>query len=378
MELLNGIRFGTLITQYEMGTGTSRTSFGSGMLPARLMQCLCLLIFMPRLGADPMGCIPPQIENTHLSDSRGSVAIGSKVTYACEPGFVLVGQNTLTCISNGQWSDSEPECQAFCEKPLPHGNAQVSPEYSRRGLYYINQYAHFTCNKDFVSPSNGFYMTCMRSKNGYAHWVQESNLTCRATLCTMFEELMHGSFEGSNKIGDSVRFKCDERFLLVGSYELTCLQSGKWTGDAPTCQPFCAGQPKPQHASISKNHQHKERYAIGSSITFQCIPRYRAINAGYDFNVSCREDISRGAKWLPESTCIYAECEQNVSVENGDVIRGLARGIRFTIGYSLVIICKSNTKTNNGGSSFILKCGQNSTGFLDWENPNNDRCQNRQ
>ncbi|XP_061430270.1 sushi, von Willebrand factor type A, EGF and pentraxin domain-containing protein 1-like [Lethenteron reissneri] len=374
MELLNGVRRGTLITQYEMGTGTGRTIFGSGMLPARLMQCLCVLIFIPRLGADPMGCIAPQIENANFDGSSGSVAIGSKVTYACKPGFLLVGQNTLTCISNAEWSDSEPECQAFCEKPLPHGNAQVSPQYSRRELYYINQYAHFTCNKDFVSPSNGFYMTCMRSENGSAHWVQESNLTCTATLCTMFEELMHGSFEGSNKIGDSVRFKCDERFLLVGSYELTCLKSGKWTGDAPTCQPFCAGQPKPQNAMISTNHQHKEKYAIGSSITFQCLPRYRAINAGYDFNVSCREDISRGVQWLPENTCIYAECEQNVSIKNGHVISGLVKGLHFTIGYSLIIKCNYNSKTKLNQTAFIKKCCQDSNGFVFWKNVNEDEC----
>ena len=37
--------------------------------------------------------------------------VGDTVSYACLPGFHLVGLPTLTCLSNGQWSSSPPSCE---------------------------------------------------------------------------------------------------------------------------------------------------------------------------------------------------------------------------------------------------------------------------
>ena len=35
---------------------------------------------------------------------------GSTVTYTCRPGYKRVGDRTITCLANGQWSASAPVC----------------------------------------------------------------------------------------------------------------------------------------------------------------------------------------------------------------------------------------------------------------------------
>ena len=34
----------------------------------------------------------------------------SSATYSCDPGFLLIGDNTRVCQEDGQWSGDEPVC----------------------------------------------------------------------------------------------------------------------------------------------------------------------------------------------------------------------------------------------------------------------------
>ena len=48
---------------------------------------------------------------------------------------------------------------------------------------------------------------------------------------------LRANFDPSNTtFGNVVAYSCDLGFRLIGSSSLTCLASGNWSGDAPTCQ----------------------------------------------------------------------------------------------------------------------------------------------
>ncbi|KAM4737350.1 membrane cofactor protein-like isoform 1-T3 [Anableps anableps] len=64
-------------------------------------------------------CKDPQIENAFWdSGSRPPHRHGATVTYKCNSGYKMIGQPTLTCKIDSQWSSKFPECTS-------NGNAVV-------------------------------------------------------------------------------------------------------------------------------------------------------------------------------------------------------------------------------------------------------------
>ena len=53
---------------------------------------------------------PPSITNGYPGQPT-STMIGGEVTYTCHTGHLLIGSETITCLSTGNWSSS-PSCQS--------------------------------------------------------------------------------------------------------------------------------------------------------------------------------------------------------------------------------------------------------------------------
>ncbi|XP_030878985.1 complement receptor type 1-like isoform X2 [Leptonychotes weddellii] len=54
----------------------------------------------------------PTIPNgSHTGERVGPFAPGLSVTYSCEPGYLLVGEKTIRCLSSGKWSAVIPTCK---------------------------------------------------------------------------------------------------------------------------------------------------------------------------------------------------------------------------------------------------------------------------
>uniref|UniRef100_A0A8C2TXV2 Sushi domain-containing protein n=1 Tax=Coturnix japonica TaxID=93934 RepID=A0A8C2TXV2_COTJA len=68
---------------------------------------------------------PPNI--THGQYSREDVKVfvpGTSVRYSCDPGYVLTGKTTVTCLTSGVWSIPYPRCEGqLCPSPpeIDHG-----------------------------------------------------------------------------------------------------------------------------------------------------------------------------------------------------------------------------------------------------------------
>lgn len=76
--------------------------------PGFLPMCPFLLAF------DDEHCWEPYMPHGNFSSSDISYQLGTTVTFACSPGFVMEqGSGTIECIdpSNPHWNDSEPVCK---------------------------------------------------------------------------------------------------------------------------------------------------------------------------------------------------------------------------------------------------------------------------
>lgn len=66
------------------------------------------------LAFDDEHCWEPYMPHGNFSSSDISYQLGTTVTFACSPGFVMEqGSGTIECIdpSNPHWNDSEPVCK---------------------------------------------------------------------------------------------------------------------------------------------------------------------------------------------------------------------------------------------------------------------------
>ena len=54
--------------------------------------------------------LPPDVTNGRVHTSPSTVC-NSAANYSCNPGYLLMGNNTRTCQANEKWSDLTPVCK---------------------------------------------------------------------------------------------------------------------------------------------------------------------------------------------------------------------------------------------------------------------------
>uniref|UniRef100_A0A8K9UJL8 Seizure related 6 homolog (mouse)-like n=1 Tax=Oncorhynchus mykiss TaxID=8022 RepID=A0A8K9UJL8_ONCMY len=93
----------------------------------------------------------PEIQNGWKTTSHTALVRGARITYQCDPGYDLVGRETLTCQLDLTWSTQPPFCEkteesVSCENPgLPDNGYQI---LSKR-LYLPSESLTFICYQGF-------------------------------------------------------------------------------------------------------------------------------------------------------------------------------------------------------------------------------------
>ena len=69
-------------------------------------------LFPPIQFADVCYCptLTPPL-NSLISGCNGTDIVGDVVEYSCRSGYYLVGANTRTCQTGGNWTGSAPTCE---------------------------------------------------------------------------------------------------------------------------------------------------------------------------------------------------------------------------------------------------------------------------
>lgn len=75
-----------------------------------------LLFLYPEVSRNDSCPDLPEIQNGWKTTSHVALVRGARITYQCDPGYDLVGRETLTCQVELSWSSQPP----FCEKSQSH------------------------------------------------------------------------------------------------------------------------------------------------------------------------------------------------------------------------------------------------------------------
>ncbi|NXG63317.1 DAF factor, partial [Hemiprocne comata] len=115
---------------------------------------------------------PPNIKNgQHDSKDVKMFFPGTSVKYYCDPGYVLTGKTTVSCLASGSWSIPYPRCD---ELPCP------SPPNIDKGSHNSHHLEVFTT-------------------------------------------------------GMVVNYSCDPGYSLLGEASIYCTDSGNWSLPLPQC-----------------------------------------------------------------------------------------------------------------------------------------------
>ena len=243
----------------------------------------------------PVTCDPPpSVPMAVLSSASSMYSVGDEASYDCVPGHTLVTSGPMECGDTGKWSAQPPQCVpqlcpgpgavlggnlvigSWTLEPLPERTVeilreninkkslQMSVTRGRNVLYPVGSELMLTCNPGYKLAGSGSVL-CVTEDT----WTSQLG-ACEEVVCPALGNLDNGKLmiEGF-KFRQSVYYECDLGYSLGGSYSRTCLDTGLWSGQEPTCVPVMCPEPGDiQHGELAS----VTSVEYGAIITYTCSP----------------------------------------------------------------------------------------------------------
>ncbi|XP_011860951.1 PREDICTED: uncharacterized protein LOC105558062 [Vollenhovia emeryi] len=227
----------------------ARYNGSNGWLWATI-SCLARLNFICQ--HQPKACgRPEQPPNSTMtvirtpSRTSGNVyQVGATVEYSCNEGSFLIGPASRTCLDTGFYNEFPPVCKSIeCGYPasIKHGGYTLI----NNTVSYFSQVL-YSCEDGYEMIGRA-RLTCDIDER----W-NGPPPRCEPMLCDPPAAVAHGSFRiddsdkdesarGRNNVNRSllvnsvVTYSCDTGYRLVGSQQITCLNTGLYDRAVPTC-----------------------------------------------------------------------------------------------------------------------------------------------
>ncbi|XP_058479498.1 sushi, von Willebrand factor type A, EGF and pentraxin domain-containing protein 1 isoform X3 [Solea solea] len=281
----------------------------------------------------PVSCsTPPPLKNGQI---KGRFTFNSKVMYACNPGYRLVGRPDRVCQANRQWSNSDPPtCVLLTCDPPPN----VTHGYYRGSDFQVGRKVEYVCDEGYELVGDSIW-TCLK----YGRWDKTRRPRCSPVQCPEppLEE-NHLVLKGLDSESGTVELSCEDGYVLEGARILRCTPSQEWNDTFPVCkQVFCGSLPE---VSFGGTPLSSSPFPFGSVVTYTCMDGFALRKEG---SVSC---LASGQWSNPYPECIPVECPQPVEISNGIVdVQGLM--------YLSKALYSCRTGYNLVGNSTVL-CGE--------------------
>ncbi|MBN3320802.1 CSMD1 protein, partial [Atractosteus spatula] len=238
---------------------------------------------------DKGGCGDPGVP-AYGKRTGSSFLHGDMLTFECQAAFELVGERTISCQQNNQWSGNKPSCVFSCffnftapsgiilspNYPDEYGNNMncvwliIAEPGSRIHLIFSDfdvepQFDYLTVKDEGISEATTFGtfsgkdVPSQIASNGHImrlEFQSDHSNTGRGfniTYTTFGQNECHDPgipingqrFGDRFLLGSSVSFSCDEGFIKTqGSESITCvMQDGNvvWNSAVPRCEAPCGG-----------------------------------------------------------------------------------------------------------------------------------------
>ncbi|XP_064394225.1 uncharacterized protein LOC135341566 isoform X3 [Halichondria panicea] len=232
-----------------------------------------------------------------------TTTFNSRAAYSCNNGFLLVGQTTRVCQSNGEWSGKAPVCKIVgCDRLSDPTNGDVSFTSTT-----VNSKATYSCNNGFILVGQ-----TTRICQSTGEWSGKAPV-CKIVDCGRLFDPRNGdvSFK-TTTFNSRAAYSCNNGFLLVGQTTRVCQRNGEWSGKAPVCKNQCPNLRHPENGLVRFGSQGR---SVGAEVWYSC-------NSGYILTGTESRECQRDLTWSGESPICKAaphSCSQLSSPANGKV-----------------------------------------------------------
>ncbi|KAG8187123.1 hypothetical protein JTE90_004869 [Oedothorax gibbosus] len=225
---------------------------------------------LPRCIASQSGCPSVQVPSGSTSGSCNPGIPGQSCTITCQAGYTLVGNPTIFCQTDGQWSSGIPSCNVrSCPSLLAPSNGGTSGQCNPGS---VGQSCSFLCNGGYTLVGQS---TLVCGSDG--RWSGNAPV-CRANGCPALVPPPNGGVSGtcvSAIPGQSCSFSCQAGYNLNGQATLYCQPGGTWSSAAPTC---VAAQPTTCSSLVAPDHGYNRGTCqpgrVGETCVFSCDNNY--------------------------------------------------------------------------------------------------------
>ncbi|XDB58364.1 hypothetical protein AB1E18_011777 [Capra hircus] len=289
----------------------------------------------------PLECpsLPTIANGHHTGESVASFAPGLTVTYSCEPGYLLLGENTIHCLSSGDWSAVAPTCkEAQCEPPRSFLNGQIK----RPTSFGVGATVNFSCNEGYRLQGPLSSQCVIVEQRTF--WTKMP--ACEEILCPSPPPILNGRHTGTSSVifryGRTVSYTCDPgpekgvNFILVGERTIRCTtdsqKTGTWSGPAPRCELSVSEVrcPPPQIPRGQISSGQRDQYSYNDTVVFACI-------FGFTMKGSRAVRCNAQGTWEPSVPVCEKDCQAPPKILNGQ--KEDRHRVRFDPGTSIRYSC---------------------------------------
>ncbi|KAH3810258.1 hypothetical protein DPMN_138648 [Dreissena polymorpha] len=284
--------------------------------------------------------------NSIFNGSRLNRTFGEVIAYTCQPGYEMAGNDSsVVCQANKTWSRGLECLPVQCP-------AMSVPPYSTANSSLTNRTygatVMYSCQTGYELNGNISSMICQANRS----WSHSSS--CEPVQCQVFK-FPNNSIPGQPitenstfPYGTNISLSCIEGY--EGGGLVTCLANKSWSF-AELCIPKrCVAYDYPAYASLIENTR-TDNLTFGEIINITCNPGYLSNNKTA-VTVYC----SANGTWLPIIKCEPRPCPNFTAPANSTI----GNQVLFGRVYKQTINVTCNDSFNQVGNTEVI-CGEDGT-----------------
>uniref|UniRef100_A0A915E216 Sushi domain-containing protein n=1 Tax=Ditylenchus dipsaci TaxID=166011 RepID=A0A915E216_9BILA len=217
--------------------------------------------------------------NLNIHYDSKHLYLGTIAQFSCSEGYKLQSLRSLICLEGGRWSHFPPACQAIQCAPLAIADDQLSclvTSYKMGGIAKCNcQPGYNLVGKQSLhcGPQGKWSDSLPRCK---AITCPTPPIPPKAKMVNAIAKVSH---EREYQVGELSIYACEPDYMLTGSDFVLCQKNGRWSKLLTKCESFCRFPGGISHGDTTTTP--KDYYLVGEKIVYYCAPAAHSMQCNY-------------------------------------------------------------------------------------------------